>query len=105
MPAAGIGFVAGYLVCHVLSSVSNRPQRQWEALQPVGVPLEEVAPAVRSPVAAAPVPIEEAAPTCLLQVGIGAATQSYNGMPDLATWTPTRRSHQAASRSQARAVG
>ena len=41
----------------------------------------------------------------LLQVGIGAATQSYNGMPDLATWTPTRRSHQAASRSQARAVG
>ena len=41
----------------------------------------------------------------LLSVGIGAATQSYNGMPDLATWTPTRRSHQAASRSQARAVG
>ena len=39
----------------------------------------------------------------LLQVGIGAATQSYNGMPDLAKWTPTRRSHQAASRSQARA--
>jgi hypothetical protein len=32
-------------------------------------------------------------------------TQSYNGMPDLATWTPTRRSHQTASRSQARAVG
>ena len=41
----------------------------------------------------------------LLRVGIGDATQSYNGMPDLATWTPTRRSHQAASRSQARAVG
>ena len=39
----------------------------------------------------------------LLRVGIGTVTQSYNGMPDLATWTPTRRSHRAASRSQARA--
>ena len=38
-----------------------------------------------------------------LRVGIGAAAQSYSGMPGLATWAPTRRSHQAASRSQARA--
>ena len=39
----------------------------------------------------------------LVRVGIGAPPQSYNCMPDLATWTPTRRSHQATSRSQARA--